>query len=178
MNHNFIEGPPQEGASLQELMLYLRPKSKGEFSSKLRQSLMSSEAPEEPEQESWGLISELGMSPVEFAQLALTRPELWDDEQIEYFETIADGYPPGSRIIELAEDFFTDAAVPPQLEPKDEDAEGGEDEEDLAPLQRHERALTALVTPTPARTPLHTKEALPVVGDVGDDWWKKNRLDR
>jgi hypothetical protein len=172
MNHNFIKGPPRESASLQELMLYLRPKSKGELSSELRKSFTSSGAHQELEQENWGLITELGMNPVQFAQLALTRPELWDDEQIEYLETIAAGYPPGNRIIELAEDFFTDAAVPPQPEPRDEDT-GGTEGEDLDPLQRHERALTALVAPTPALTPLHTKEVLPVVGDVGDDWWKK-----
>lgn len=176
MSRSFISGPPREGASLQELMLYLKPKSRGELSSELRRVMTSMATSTPDEEENWGLITELGLSPSEFAQLALSRPELWDRGQTEYLETIAGGYPPTDHIVELAEDFFTDAAVlppeleQPELELEDEDLE---DEEDQDPVQQHERALTALVAPSPALTPINTAAALPVVGDANDDWWKK-----
>jgi len=175
MSRSFIDGPPREGASLQELMLYLKPKSRGALSSELRRVLTSTATPT-VEEENWGLITELGMNPAEFAQLALSRPELWDKGQTEYLETIAGGYPPNDFIIELAEDFFTEAAAPPpkleesELELEDEDLE---DEEDLDPTQQHERALTALVAPSPALTPINSGETLPIVGAANDDWWKK-----
>ena len=173
MSRSFVGGPPREGATLQELQLYLQPKSRGELVSELRNSLLSNGAPE-AEPENWGLITDLGLSPSEFAQLALSRPELWDRSQTEYLETVAGGYPPDNQIIELAEDFFTEAAAPPpQTELELEDEEDFEDEEDLGPAQRHERALTALVAPSPALTPLHTAEVLPVVGATSDDWWRK-----
>lgn len=179
MSRSFISGPPREGASLRELISYLKPKSRGELSFELRKVLTSQTEPQSEAEESWGIISDLGLSPVEFAQLALSRPELWDSGDTEYLETVAGGYPPNDHLIELAEDFFTEAAAPPprdleELKSIDLEAlEDEENEEDLDPTQRHERALTALYAPGPALTPLRSEESLPVVGDTSDDWWKK-----
>lgn len=176
MSRSFVGGPPREGATLQELLAYLRPKTRGELATELRSSLLSTTEPAQ-HQENWGVLTDLGMIPTEFALMALNRPELWDKEQLEYLELVANGYPADNRIVELAEDFFTDAAVPPPrlLEVPPEEEEDLEDEEEgQDPIRRHEDSLTALFGLGPALTPFNSPaEPLPVVGETNDKWWKK-----
>jgi len=171
MSSSFITGPPDERAGLLELMAYLRPKSKGAITAELHRSLQA--RPREEDTQFAGILGELGITPQEFAQMAHNRPELWDREQTEYLEAIANGYPHTDLIFQLAEDFFTEAAAPPPqlLEQVDEDDEL--DEEGLDPVRRREDILTQLVAPNPALTPLGSVETLPIVGDQSDDWWKK-----
>lgn len=176
MSSSFISGPPREGATLHELMAYLRPKSDGAISAELHQHFQARAHPQpEGDTRFAGILGELGIPPQEFAQLALSRPELWDRDQLEYLETIAGGYPHNDLIYSLAEEFFTEAAAPPPqlLEQPLEDEDDVDVDGDVDPIRSHEGALTALfASAKPALTPLKS-ETLPVVGDTADDWWKK-----
>lgn len=159
MKRKTFLNPPKEGATLAELMDYLKPMNKGELASTLNNSFSSSSA--EPEVEDWGILTSLNMTPLEFAEMAVNYPDMWSGDELHYLDSILDGTEPDNTIVDLAERFFLTS---PTQEPEVKQTEDDEDE--------YENWFGSTITPNLALADL-SWEPLPVVSTDSDDWWKK-----
>lgn len=70
---------------LEGLMEYIRPRTADEFSAELAQPMSVPEPPPRLE------LTDLGLSPEEFAELALQAPDLWDEEELDQLYQRASG---------------------------------------------------------------------------------------
>lgn len=106
MNRGFWDGPPKQGLSLVELQEYLKPRNSSRFFRETLAALLTERSKEPSQEAPVRILDAVGMTPQEFAEQALNRPELWDREQLDYLEGILAGDSGDERLDTLATDFF------------------------------------------------------------------------
>lgn len=146
------------------LLDFLKPKSTEEW--------LRSAAPTPPshlvipekitKEEVRSILHEVGMTKEEFVELALSQPELWDEDEKYYLEATLDGELEGKLLEQLAHQYFSGARQPKKKQ------EG-------ASVQVAKKLDDTLVPPDlPDRvSTIPDLDVLKGTMDVGK-WWEKN----
>ena len=109
-----------------------------------------------------GILQEVGMTKEEFIELALSQPDLWDEDEKYYMEAVLDGSEDDHLLEQLAHQYFSGARQPKKKE------------EPPPPPPKEDRLDLSLVPPDlPDRvSTIPDLDVLEGTMDVGK-WWEK-----